>query len=61
MPDPRKPKDPQDDFSAHTPMESKDLQHADMQNVRRWLRLAEQFIDSDQYHTDDPDGSESES
>ena len=61
MPDPRKPQDLQDDFSANTPMESKDLQHADMQDVRRWLKLAEQCIDSAQYRTEDPDGAESES
>lgn len=60
MSDPRKPKDLQDDFSANMPMESKDLQHADMQDVRRWLKLAEQFIDSTRYQTEDQDDPESD-
>lgn len=60
MPDPKKPEDLQDDFSANSPMESKDLQHADMRDVRHWLRLADKFIASDQHQTEDQDGPESE-
>ena len=61
MPDPMKPEDLQDDFSANTPVESKELQRAEMQTVRRWLRLADQFIASDSHQAEDQGGPEPES
>lgn len=59
MPDPMKPEDLRDDFSANTPVESKELQRAEMQTVRRWLRLADKFIASDPHQAEDQDGPES--